>query len=227
MSNPVHDAIMSRRSVRKFLDKEVPEDVIRRILTGAGMAPSGHNTQPWQVHVVRGATKQRITDRALALASGETNSLKATDPEFDYYPTEWFEPYLGRRRATGFGLYEALGIAREDKQRRSDQMLRNFKFFDAPVGLFITFSRRLNEGTFMDIGMFIENILIGARGEGLHTCGQVAWCSHHKMIREELNIDEDELLACGISLGYADEAAPENVWRTEKADIDEWVTFCG
>jgi nitroreductase len=104
-------------------------------------------------------------------------------------------------------------------------MLRNFRFFDAPVGLFITFSRRMSVGTFMDVGMFIENILIGARGEGLHTCGQVAWCSHHKMIREELGIDEDQLLACGISIGYADEAAPENVWRTDRADIDEWVTF--
>jgi hypothetical protein len=93
---------------------------------------------------------------------------------------------LSRRRATGFGLYDALGIARDDKAARSEQMLRNFRFFDAPVGLFITFSRRMSVGTFMDVGMFIENILIGARGEGLHTCGQVAWCSHHKMIREEL-----------------------------------------
>jgi nitroreductase len=151
--------------------------------------------------------------------------LKASDPEFDYYPTEWFEPYLSRRRATGFGLYDALGIARDDKAARSEQMLRNFKFFDAPVGLFITFSRRMSVGTFMDIGMFIENILIGARGEGLHTCGQVAWCSHHQMIREELGIDQDELLACGISVGYAVEDAPENVWHTDRADIDKWVTF--
>jgi hypothetical protein len=137
------------------------------------------------VYVVRGAAKQRITDKALAAAQG-ISSLKASDPEFDYYPTEWFEPYLSRRRATGFGLYDALGIAREDKEARGEQMLRNFRFFDAPVGLFITFSRRMSVGTFMDVGMFIENILIGARGEGLHTCGQVAWCSHHKMIREEL-----------------------------------------
>ena len=115
--------------------------------------------------------------------------------------------------------------ARDDKAARSEQMLRNFKFFDAPVGLFITFSRRMSVGTFMDLGMFIENILIGARGEGLHPCGQVAWCSHHQMIREELGIDQDELLACGISVGYAVEDAPENVWHTDRASIDEWVTF--
>ena len=151
--------------------------------------------------------------------------MKASEPEFDYYPVEWFEPYLSRRRATGFGLYKALGIGREDKERRTEQMNRNYRFFDAPVGLFITFSRRLSVGTFMDMGMFIQNILIGARGEGLDTCGQVAWCDHHKMIREELGIDEDELMCCGMSLGYADTQAPENIWHTDRAPIDEWVRF--
>ncbi|MEM8685700.1 MAG: nitroreductase [Pseudomonadota bacterium] len=220
----VHEAIMSRHSCRRFKPDPVPLEALRRILTGAGKAPSGHNTQPWKVYVVQGAAKERITEKALAAAQG-ISSLKASDPEFDYYPTNWFEPYLERRRATGFGLYGALGIGRDDKEARGEQMLRNFKFFDAPVGLFITFSRRMSVGSFMDIGMFIENILIGARGEGLHTCGQVAWCSHHHLIREELGIDEDELLACGISVGYAVEDAPENIWRTDRAEIDEWVTF--
>ncbi len=220
----VHDAIMSRHSCRRFKPDPVPEEALKKILTAAGRAPSGHNTQPWKVYVVRGGAKERITEKALAASEGRT-SMKASDPEFDYYPTEWFEPFLSRRRATGFGLYGALGIARDDKQARTEQMNRNYKFFDAPVGLFITFSRRMNEGTFMDVGMFIQSILIGARGEGLHTCGQVAWCDHHKMIREELGIDEDELLACGMSIGYADETAPENVWRTDRAPIDDWVTF--
>ena len=221
----VHDALMSRHSCRRFLPDPVPDEALHRILKAAGQAPSGHNTQPWQVHVVKGATKQRITEKALASAAGQENSLKASDPEFDYYPTEWFEPYLSRRRATGFGLYEVLGIGREDKARRNEQMMRNFKFFDAPVGMFITFSRRLNEGTFMDIGMFIENILIGARGEGLHTCGQVAWCNFHGIIREELGIDDDQLMACGISLGYEDTDAPENTLRVEKVPFEEWTTF--
>lgn len=220
----VHEAIMSRHSCRRFKPDPVPEDALRRILTGAGQAPSGHNTQPWKVYVVRGAVKQRLTEKALAASAGRT-SMKASEPEFDYYPTEWFEPYLARRRATGFGLYGALGIGREDKQARIDQMNRNYMFFDAPVGLFITFSRRLSVGTFMDVGMFIQSILVGARGEGLDTCGQVAWCDHHRMIRQELGIDEDELLACGMSLGYADPDAPENIWHTDRAPIDEWVTF--
>lgn len=220
----VHEALMSRHSCRRFLPDPVPEDALRRILTGAGQAPSGHNTQPWKVYVVRGAAKERITERALADSEGRT-SMKAKEPEFDYYPTEWFEPYLSRRRATGFGLYGALGIGRDDKQARTDQMNRNYRFFDAPVGMFVTFSRRMSVGSFMDVGMFIQSILVGARGEGLDTCGQVAWCDHHRMIREELGIDEDELLACGISIGYADKDAPENVWHTDRAPIDEWVTW--
>ena len=220
----VHDALMSRHSCRRFLPNPVPDAALHRILKAAGQAPSGHNTQPWKVYVVRGTTKDRLTDRALAASEGRT-SMKASDPEFDYYPVEWFEPYLSRRRATGFGLYGALGIGRDDKQARTDQMNRNYRFFDAPVGLFITFSRRLSVGTFMDVGMFIQSILAGARGEGLDTCGQVAWCDHHAMIREELGIDADELLACGMSLGYADKDAPENVWHTDRAPVEEWVKF--
>ena len=220
----VHLALMSRHSCRRFKPDPVPEEALTRILTGAGQAPSGHNTQPWKVYVVRGATRDRISERALAASAGRT-SMKAKEPEFDYYPTEWFEPYLSRRRATGFGLYGALGIGRDDKQARTDQMNRNYVFFDAPVGLFITFSRRLSVGSFMDVGMFIQSILVGARGEGLDTCGQVAWCDHHPMIREELGIDQDELLACGISLGYADADAPENVWHTDRAPIEDWVKY--
>lgn len=220
----VQDAILSRYSCRRFKSDPVPVDSLRRILKGAGQAPSGHNIQPWRVYVVTGAKKDRISQRALESAQG-ISSLQASDPEFDYYPTEWFEPYQSRRRSTGFGLYAALGIRKEDQEARAAQMLRNFVFFDAPVGMFVTFSRRMSVGSFLDIGMFIENILIGARGEGLHTCGQVAWCAHHQMIRDELNIDADELLACGISIGFADEDAPENIWRTDRAEIDDWVRF--
>jgi len=147
----VHDALMSRHSCRRFKPDPVADATLRKILTAAGQAPSGHNTQPWKVYVVQGATKARITDKAMAVSAGRT-SMKASDPEFNYYPTEWFEPYLSRRRATGFGLYGALGIGRDDKQARTDQMNRNYQFFDAPVGMFVTFSpvdsgRRSRRGT--------------------------------------------------------------------------------
>jgi len=226
-ASTVHAAITSRRSVRKFLPDPVPADALRRILTGAAYAPSGHNIQPWHVWVVTGAARDRVSAAVLAEieraeAAGDKDAHQA---EFDYYPTEWFEPYIGRRRATGFGLYAALGIDRKDYARRTEQMLENFRFFGAPVGMFLTFDRRLAEGTFMDIGMFIQTILIGARGEGLHSCGQVAWTSYHKIIRAELQIPDEQMFVCGISLGYEDPDAAANTLRVDKLDVDDFTTF--
>jgi len=221
----VHEAIMSRRSVRRFLSTPVPMASLRRIIEGAGMAPSGHNIQPWKVYVVAGDVKDAIS--ASILKAIAEDPPEAHEPEFDYYPTEWFEPYISRRRATGFGLYEALGIAREDKQARIDQMNRNYVFFDAPVGMFITFDRRLATGTFMDMGMFIENLMIGARGEGLHTCGQAAFNWYHTAIRPHLPMDDAEQFACGLAIGFEDSDAPENAFRTDKLPIDDYTSFLG
>jgi len=221
----VHEAIMTRRSIRRFLAKPVPRASLTRILEGAAMAPSGHNIQPWKVYAVAGSVKEGISRDILAsIASEPADSHK---PEFDYYPVEWFEPFIGRRRKLGHDLYAVLGIAREDKARREAQMLENFKFFGAPVGLFVTFDRRLATGTFMDIGMFVENILVGARGEGLDTCGQAAFINFHKVLRRHLPMGDNELLACGISLGFADPSAPENKLIPEKISVDQFTTFHG
>ena len=221
----VHEAIISRRSVRRFLPTPVPMESLRRILEGAAYAPSGHNIQPWHVYAIAGEPKKRLSEEILREAAekptGERNA------EYDYYPTEWFEPYLSRRRATGYGLYACLGIARDDHQARTRQMMRNYVFFDAPVGLFVTMDRRLATGTFMDIGMFLENILIGARGEGLHTCGQAAFTWFHKTVRRHLPIPDNELLACGVALGYEDVDAPENQLRVDKLSVDDFSTFVG
>ena len=220
-----HEAIMSRRSIRRFLPKPVPRPSLMRILDGAAMAPSGHNIQPWKVYAVAGAVKDAISASILeAIASEPADAHK---PEFDYYPVEWFEPFIGRRRKLGHELYAILGIGREDKAARERQMLENFKFFGAPVGLFVTFDRRLAAGTFMDVGMFVENILIGARGEGLDTCGQAAFINFHKVIRKHLPIGDNELLACGISLGFADPAAPENKLMPEKVPATQFTSFHG
>ena len=219
----VHDAIMSRRSVRKFLPTPVPMDSLRRIIEGAGMAPSGNNIQPWKLYVVGGATKAAISaDILAAIANGDPKDYA---PEYPYYPTKWFEPYKSRRRETGFGLYSKLGIEHDDMAARQEQMNRNYEFFDAPIGLFVGFHRELATGTFMDVGMFIENLLIGARGEGLHTCGQAAFTWYHKIVRRHLPMPDEELLACGISLGFEDTAAPENEFRVSKLPIDEFTTF--
>lgn len=221
----VHDAIMSRRSIRRFLSKPVPREALLRILEGAAIAPSGHNIQPWKVYAVAGGVKAAISADILKAIAGEP--ADAHQPEFDYYPVEWFEPFIGRRRKLGHELYAILGIGREDKAGREAQMLENFKFFGAPVGLFVTFDRRLAAGTFMDVGMFVENILIGARGEGLDTCGQAAFINFHKVIRKHLPMGDNELLACGISLGFADPSAPENKLLPEKLKPEQFTSFHG
>ena len=221
----VHEAIMSRRSIRRFLPTPVPMESLNRILEGAAMAPSGHNIQPWKVYAVAGSVKEQLS--ADILKTIATEPTDQHQPEFDYYPVNWVEPYIGRRRKLGHELYAILGIGRDDKARRESQMLENYKFFGAPVGLFVTFDRRLATGTFMDVGMFIENILIGARGEGLDTCGQAAFNWYHKVIRRHLPMEDSELLACGISLGLADLTAPENKLMPEKIPVAAFTTYLG
>ena len=173
--------------------------------------------------MVEGQKKQSITQSILnSIKDGSAKDMKT---EFDYYPTEWFEPFVSRRRAVGFELYNLLGIGRDDFDARNKQMQENFHFFGAPVGMFITMDRRLATGTFMDLGMFIQSILVGARGEGLHTCGQVAFTKFHTLIADHLNFKENEMLVCGVSIGYEDTSAVENTLRVEKLDHSDFTTF--
>jgi nitroreductase len=137
------------------------------------------------------------------------------------------DPYLDRRRRCGLGLYASLGIARDDAAAREHQMLRNYLFFDAPVGLLVTLDRRLNTGSFMDLGMFIQNIMVAARAQGLHTCAQAAFAWYHKVARAQLPISDHEILACGIALGHEDPSAPENAFSTERADVEAFASFHG
>lgn len=218
----VDDAIMSRRSVRAFLPDMIDDETIRDILTVAARAPSGTNMQPWRVYVTKGGTKQRITD---AIMNSGIRAEKADWDEYRYYPTQFFEPYLTRRRANGFGLYGALGIGRREVDKMRAQHDRNFVFFDAPVGMIFTIDRRLNQGSWIDYGMFLQNIMVAARGRGLHTCPQAAFAPYHRQIRPVLGIPDEEIVVCGMALGYEDTSKPENAFRTEREPLEEWVTF--
>ena len=218
----VDEAIASRRSVRAFLPDPVDEQTIREILTVASRAPSGTNMQPWKVYVVAGAKKQAITD---AIMNSGIRAEKAKWDEYKYYPDKFFEPYYTRRRAVGFALYGALGIEKRDVDRMRAQHDRNFVFFDAPVGMIFTIDRRLNHGSWIDHGMFIQSLMVAARGRGLHTCPQAAFAPYHNQIRPVLGIPEEEVVVCGMALGYEDESRPENQLRTERADVEEFVTF--
>jgi nitroreductase len=223
MNMNVKEAFISRRSVRRFLPDLVSKDKIKNVLECAAFAPSGHNIQPWHVYVVQGKKKEEITNSILA--SIKDGTAKNFKQEFDYYPTEWFEPFISRRRAVGFELYKLLNISKDDHEARDKQMQENFHFFGAPIGMFVTMDRRLATGTFMDVGMFIQSILVGARGEGLHSCGQVAFTKFHTLIADHLGFKENEMLVCGISIGYEDTKAPENDLRVEKLKCEDFTTF--
>ncbi|APH72658.1 nitroreductase [Aquibium oceanicum] len=218
----VDEAITSRRSVRAFLPDPVDEAVVRDILQVASRAPSGTNMQPWKVWVFSGAKKQEITD---AVMNSGIRAEKAKWDEYKYYPDQFFEPYYARRRAVGFALYGALGIGKRDVDQMRAQHDRNFVFFDAPVGMIFTIDRRLNHGSWIDHGMFLQSIMIAARGRGLHTCPQAAFAPYHRQIRPVLGIPDEEIVTCGMALGYEDTSKPENRLRTERVPLEEFVTF--
>ena len=218
----VDEAIESRRSVRAFLPDPVDESTIRTILEVASRAPSGTNMQPWRVYVTSGVLKQRLTD---AILNSGIRAEKAKWDEYKYYPDQFFEPYYARRRAVGFALYSTLGIGRRDVNQMREQHDRNFVFFDAPVGMIFTIDRRLNQGSWIDYGMFLQNIMVAARARGLHTCPQAAFAPYHNQICPVLDIPPEEIVVCGMALGYEDPSKPENQLRTERAPLDEWVVF--
>jgi len=221
---PIVDGVIkSRRSVRAFLPEQVDEQTIREILEVASWAPSGANMQPWKVYVTTGETRQRLS--SAILESGLATEDVAG--EYKYYPDTFFEPYSTRRRVVGFGLYRLLGIGKQDVERMRAQYDRNFAFFDAPVGLIFTIDRRLNQGSWIDYGMFLQNIMIAARARGLHTCPQAAFARYHRQIKPVLGIADEEIVVCGMSMGYEDVSKPENDLRAERTPVNEWAVFLG
>lgn len=225
-SRMVDAAICSRRSVRAFLPTPVARTVIEDILGVARNAPSGSNIQPWRVYVLSGAAKSSLTDKLLAAHDAVRDGADAQyQQEYQYYPRQWFEPYLGRRRALGWALYGLLGIGKGDFDKSHAQHGRNFSFFGAPVGLMFTLDRRLELGSWLDYGMFIQNIMVAARGRGLDTCPQQAFCRYHSIVIEHVGASAHEQLICGMSLGYADRSAPANRLDPGRAPVGAFATF--
>ncbi len=220
----VDAAITSRRSVRAFLPTPVPRETVADILRVASRAPSGTNTQPWQVHVLMGAARQRLSDR-IGAAYEHPAELATHQQEYDYYPKEWTSPYLDRRRKVGWDLYALLGLAKTDKAGMHRQHGRNYRFFDAPVGLIFSIDRVLQQGSWLDYGMFLQSIMVAARARGLHTCPQAAFTQFHRLIAEELAFRPEQMLVCGMALGYADPEAVENSLVTQRAPVSEFATF--
>ncbi len=217
-------AITSRRSVRRFLPTPVPRQLVAEILDAAARAPSGTNMQPWRGYVLVGARKDELCDVVQAAFDRDEPGNRH---EVQYYPEAFFEPYLSRRRKVGWDLYGTLGIARGENAKMRAQHRRNFRFFDAPVGMIFTIHRGLATGSWLDYGMFLENVMIAARARGLDTCAQAAWTHYHRVIRPVLGLVPEEVMVCGMALGHADPDAPENGLATERAASDQFMVWRG
>lgn len=224
----VDEAIVSRHSVRAFLNTQVSPEIIQDILRVASRAPSGTNTQPWKVYVVSGKKRDEMVDR-VCKAQLEVNAnpelAQQYKETFAYYPETWISPFIDRRRENGWGLYGLLNIQRGEKEKMAAQQLRNFKLFDAPVGLYFTVNKAMGIGSKMDIAMMIQNVMIAAKARGLDTCPQAAWNHFHPIVLDVLNASADEELVCTVALGYADPDALVNSFITPREPVENFAVF--
>ena len=217
----VCDALVERKSTRAFIDKPVEKDLINHILESASHAPSGTNTQPWQVVVVTGKTKQKLQQKLEA----EYRSGAKSRIAYHYYPQQWQSPYKERRLACGLQLYSTLEIKRDDKQKQLDARARNFRAFDAPVMLLFFIDKIMEAGSYMDYGMFLQSIMLAAVEQGLATCPQAVLAEYPDIVKQQLGFDDDRILLCGISLGYEDKDAIINSYRTPRVAVDKFTQF--
>jgi len=222
----VDAAITSRRSIRAFLPTPVAREDIEAILDVAARAPSGTNTQPWRVYVLTGAPKERLSAAILAAYGDPAQASRHTE-EYNYYPREWVSPFIDRRRKVGWDLYALLGLTRDNKAGMTAQHGRNYRFFDAPVGLIFTIDRVMQQGSWLDYGMFLQNIMVAARGRGLDTCPQAAFTQFHRIIAEQLQLPDNEMIVCGMALGVADPDKIENTLITEREPVAGFTRFLG
>jgi nitroreductase len=214
------EAITSRRSIRSFTNKPVPEDLLRTILTDAARAPSGTNIQPWHVVVLQGDAKNDLVD-AVQAAFDSGNS--STDDA--YYPAEFVEPYLARRRKIGWDMYGLVGIQKGEYDKMAAQARKNFQFFDAPVGMIFTLHETMSYGGWMDLGLYMSNVMTLAREHGLHTCPQAAWREFKDVIHQHLELPADQRIIVGMAIGYEDTDDVINELRTARAPLDDYVDF--
>ena len=221
----VRDAVATRYSCRAFLPTPIPETTVRDILERAARAPSGGNLQPWIVHALAGERLEALKSQLLPRFAKELP--RGEGSEYDVYPRELKQPYYGRRARVGEQLYASIGIPREDRPARYRQFSRNYLFYDAPVGIFVLIDRSMGQPQWSDVGGFIQNIMLLAPAYGLHTCPQEAWTNWHKTLTPFLQIPPEHILFCGIALGFADEDAPINRWRTEREPLDAFARFEG
>jgi len=226
--NAVDQAITSRMSARAFTAEPVPREVLTHLLELAARAPSGTNTQPWKVYVLQGQSRDSLVQKVCAahdeIRANPDMAAEYREP-YDYYPEKWVSPFIDRRRENGWSLYGLLGIAKGEKDKMHAQHQRNYRFFDAPVGLMFTLDRVMGRGSLVDYGMFLQTLMLAARGHGLHTCPQAAWNGFAKIILPHMGATDNEMLVCGMALGYADEAEVVNTFHTPRESVASFTTW--
>ncbi len=225
----VKEAIDTRMSARAFTQQAVPRELIAELLAQASRAPSGTNTQPWKVYVLQGHSRDSLVEKVCA-AHDEVRAYPEKAAEYrepyDYYPEKWVSPFIDRRRENGWSLYGLLGITKGDKDKMHAQHQRNYRFFYAPVGLMFTLDKVMGRGSLVDYGMFLQTLMLAARGMGLHTCPQAAWNGFGSIILPHIGAGDNEMLVCGMALGYADESQIVNTFRTPRetvASFTHWL----
>ena len=228
MINAVDQAITTRMSARAFTSQPVPREVLTQLLELAARSPSGTNTQPWKVYVLQGQSRDSLVEKVCAAHDAiRANPDMANEyrEAYDYYPEKWVSPFIDRRRENGWSLYGLLGIGKGDKDKMHAQHQRNYRFFDAPVGLMFSLDKVMGRGSLVDYGMFLQTLMVAARGHGLHTCPQAAWNGFAKIILPHIGAGDNEMLVCGMALGYADERELVNTFRTPRESVASFTTW--
>jgi nitroreductase len=214
----VIDAVQRRRSVRQFTDQPVSDEVLAGLVEDAARAPSGGNLQPWRIYVVNGRSMERLR----TFLAGQP---PFDETEYDIYPQPLGEPYRTNRFTIGEQMYATLGISREDKEGRTGQFAKNNDFFGAPAALFCFIDRQMGLPQWSDLGMYLQTFMLLAVERGLGTCPQEYWSVRHKSVRAFVGAPDEEMLFCGMSVGYVDESAPINSLRSERMPLDLWARF--
>ncbi len=218
----VFAAAHTRRSIRAYKSDPVPPQTLRDIVELGRHAPSGSNIQPWRVHVLTGASLRRVGG---AIQSAFLHEEPGHKRDYDYYTDPVFEPYLKRRRECGWGLYGILGIGRGDHEKSKAYRTSNYTFFGAPAGLIFTIERKLEKGSWLDYGMFLQTLMLAARARGLHTCAEASIASYPDVVRRELGLSNDWVVICGMAMGYADTAAVVNTFQPSRITLAEYASF--
>jgi nitroreductase len=218
----VFEAARTRRSIRAYQPKAVPPQMLRDIVGLGRHAPSGSNIQPWRVHVLTGAALQRVGG---AIQSAFLNDEPGHRRDYEYYTDPIVEPYLARRRECGWGLYGTLGIGRGDHEKSKAYRATNYIFFGAPAGLVFTIDRKLEKGSWLDYGMFLQTLMLAARSRGLHTCAEASIASYPDIVRRELKLTDDWVVICGMAMGYADADAVVNTFQPSRIALEDYATF--